>query len=194
MTTSENPLFVRAKAIHEELTVLHSELRQLRMKIAAAPVQAYDFRRPDGSTVTLAQLFGGHDDMLIVHNMGEHCQHCALWADGFIGFARHLAQRCAFVLASPDSPDSLLQQIASRGWNYPVVSDGATTFNLDMGFEPKPGSRYPGVSSFHRSTDGSIARVSSAFFGPGDQFCSVWPLFELFADGHQEWTPQRPQA
>ncbi|MSQ89887.1 MAG: DUF899 domain-containing protein [Phycisphaerales bacterium] len=194
MTTAQSPHIARAKAIDEELKALQAERRALRMKIAAAPVHDYDFRRPDGSTVKLSQLFGAHDDMLIVHNMGERCQHCALWADGFIGFARHLAQRCAFVLASLDSPESLTAQIALRGWNYPVVSDGGTSFNLDMGYEPKPDSRYPGVSSFHRSADGSIARVSSAFFGPGDQFCSIWPLFELFADGHKEWSPHKPLA
>ncbi len=190
----KSPLFARATAIDKELTALHTELRALRMQIAGAPARDYDFARPDRSTVKLSQLFGRHDDLLIVHNMGEKCQYCALWADGFTGFARHLNERCAFVLASPDSPESLAQQVALRSWNYPVVSDAGTTFNLDMGFEPKPGARYPGVSSFHRAADGSIARVSSAFFGPGDQFCSIWPLFELFADGHKEFSPHRPSA
>ncbi len=192
--TAKSALFARATAIDSELTALRTELRALRMQIAAAGVHEYEFMRPDRSTVTLSQLFGAHDDLLIVHNMGEQCQYCALWADGFTGFARHLTERCAFVLASPDSPESIAQQVALRGWNYTVVSDGGTTFNFDMGFEPKPGARYPGVSSFHRASDGSIARVSSAFFGPGDQFCSIWPLFDLFADGHKSFSPHRPRV
>lgn len=192
MASPENPLFARAAAIGEELKALLSEQRAVRARISAMPVRTYDFVRPDGSSASLAELFGAHDDLLIVHNMGERCQHCALWADGFIGFARHLAQRCAFVLASPDSPESLANQVATRGWNYTVVSDASTSFAADMGFEPKPGTRWPGVSSFHRSADGSIARVSSAFFGPGDAFCSIWPLMDLFADGHKGWEPKRP--
>ncbi len=194
MSNSDNPLFARAKEIDDQMNVLRAERRTLRYQIAAMAVGEYSFTRLDETKASLADLFGTHDDLLIVHNMGERCQYCALWADGFIGFARHIMQRCAFVLASPDSTESLRAQVALRGWNFPVVSDAGTSFNADMGFEPKPDSRYPGVSSFHRASDGSIARVSSAFFGPGDEFCAIWPLFELFTDGYKEWAPTPPRS
>ncbi|MSR18899.1 MAG: DUF899 domain-containing protein [Phycisphaerales bacterium] len=178
--------------IESRLSAVRAELHAAQRAVFAKPVHDYSFVTAQGTPIRLSELFGTKKDLLIVHNMGERCQHCALWADGFIGFSRHLKERAGFVLASPDNPQALRQQIASRGWNFPVISDAESTFALDMGFEMDAGSRVPGVSSFHLEDDGSIQRVSGASFGPGDEFCSVWPLMGLLQGGHKDWSPHRP--
>jgi hypothetical protein len=72
-----------------------------------------------------------------------------------------------------------------------MVSMGSSTFNHDMGFEPEVGKGvWPGVSSFHKREDGTIERISSAQFGPGDLFCPVWPLLDLLKDGAAGWEPK----
>ena len=57
-----------------------------------------------------------------------------------------------------------------------------------MGYRTDHG-RLPGVSVFQRAPQG-ILRVSDTAFGPGDDFCSVWHLFDLLPDGAAGWAPQ----
>ncbi|MBI3075561.1 MAG: hypothetical protein HYY85_01025 [Deltaproteobacteria bacterium] len=48
----------------------------------------------------------------------------------------------------------------------------------------------PGVSTFHKVKNGTIVRVANARFGPGDEFCSVWHLFDLLPGARGEWQPR----
>lgn len=152
-------------------------------------VGEHEFARPDGSAVRLADLFGDHDDLLAIHNMGRGCSYCTLWADGLIGIAPHLLRRTALVVVSADKPATLAKTIAERGWNFPCVSGRASGFNESMRFgtSEKP---TPGVSSLHREDDGSIVRIAASSFCPGDDFCPVWPFFDLLKDGANGWEPR----
>jgi hypothetical protein len=49
---------------------------------------------------------------------------------------------------------------------------------------------HPGVSTFRLAKGGKIQRVSRAGFGPGDDFCPVWSLFDLLQDGSAGWGAQ----
>lgn len=187
----------RVAQLEAQMTQLRSELLRERTAGAAmASVADYAFTRADGSATTLTQLFGEHSELLVIHNMGERCQYCALWADGLSAFAAHVERRCAIVLATPDSPASARAQVALRGWRFPVVSDAGSTFANDMGFEGEVEGRgvmrLPGVSSFRRDAAGVIARTSAAQFGPGDDYCSIWGLFALLDGGVREWQPKPP--
>jgi predicted dithiol-disulfide oxidoreductase (DUF899 family) len=178
--------------ILNQIEALNLQLAEARRRAAAPrPIPDYDFRTPDGAPVRLSELFGDKRDLLIVHNMGRRCSYCTMWADGFNGLHHHLENRCAFVVASPDEPHIIREFAAGRGWKFRMVCATGSTFNNDMGFEPAPGKGvWPGVSSFHRADDGSILRISSAQFGPGDQFCPVWPLLDLLKDGPAGWEPR----
>ncbi len=92
-------------------------------------------------------------------------------------------------MVSPDSPEVQREFAASRGWRFRMVSSQGDTFTEDMGFLMKEGY-WPGVSAFRRDPDGQIFRVSRSFFGPGDDFCSVWPLFDLLEGCAGEWEPK----
>ncbi|MCC5786202.1 MAG: DUF899 family protein [Phycisphaerales bacterium] len=152
-------------------------------------IGGYSFVTPNGA-VTLAELFAGKRDLLIIHNMGRRCAYCTMWADGFNGLLRHLEDRAAFVLASPDEPGVQREFAESRGWGFRMVSTKGSSFNADLGFEPEPGKVAPGVSALYKQDDGTIVRTGKAVFGPGDPFNGAWHLFALLKDGANGWGPK----
>jgi predicted dithiol-disulfide oxidoreductase (DUF899 family) len=166
----------------------HQKLAALKRGRPLEPVADYPLAGPRGP-VKLSALFGGKRDLIVVHNMGRSCTYCTMWADGFNGLYPHLADRAAFAVVSPDSPALQKKFAGSRGWHFPMYSGGDSTFIKDMGFMPRPGEPWPGVSTF-RLVRGRIFRVGSAPFGPFDPFCSTWHLFALLADGVDGWHPK----
>ncbi len=189
------------KAHTPQVDQFEREIASLREQLSKAQregariegVRAYEFQELNGERSTLADLFGTHNDLLLIHNMGERCLYCALWADGLSALASHMEQRAAFVLATPDAIESAREQVQARGWRMRVVSDAGSPFADDMGFEGEVDARgvirLPGVSAFHRNKDGRIDRVSAATFGPGDTFCAIWPLFDLLPEGVRGFAP-----
>ena len=154
------------------------------------PVEDWELQNTDGSPVKLSELFGDKTELLVVHNMGKHCNYCSLWADGFIGHANHIQERCAFVLCSNDAPETLASFAKERGWNYPCVSGKNSGFAKAMGYKTDDGSVLPGVSAFHKQPDGSIVRTGKDMFGPGDDYCPVWPFMDLIQGGPADWQPR----
>ena len=167
---------------------LRKKMRDLQAAVEPEPVQDYAFTTPDG-TVRLSQLFGRKDDLIVIHNMGSSCPHCTLWADGFNGLYEHLANRAAFALSSPDAPAAQKRFAQSRGWRFPMVSHKGTSFAADMGYRSEDGGWMPGVSVFRRE-GGRILRVADTSFSPGDDFCALWHLLDLFPEGAGDWSPR----
>ena len=163
---------------------IRQKMRQARAAIEPEEVQDYEFAPPQGR-IRLSQLFGAKDTLIVIHNMGTSCPNCTMWADGFNGVFEHLRDRAAFVVSSPDPPDKQQSFAASRGWKFPMVSHRGTTFADDMGYV-RNGGPLPGVSVFKR-TGGKILRVADTGFSPGDDFCSVWHLFDLIPEGAAGW-------
>jgi len=173
-----------------ERMTLVGKIAELRRSRPTEPVGDYTLHSSTGDSVTLADLFGEKQDLLVIHNMGTGCSYCTLWADGFNGFVPHLENRAAFVVVSPDPPAKQKRFAEGRGWTFQMASAEGTSFSHYMGFEPNPGEVWPGVSAFRKLEDGSIVRVSREYLGPGDQFCSVWHLFGLLAEGVNNWEPE----
>jgi predicted dithiol-disulfide oxidoreductase (DUF899 family) len=179
----------------KEVEQYRIEIGELRRKIQAAraaaepeEVRDYEFTTREGK-VRLSALFGGKDDLFVIHNMGKSCPSCTLWADGYNGIYHHLADRAAFVVSSPDPLEVQQQFAASRSWRFPMVSHRGTTFAADMGYVSKSGGFLPGVSVFRRAGQ-RILRVSDAGFEPLDDFCSLWHLFDLLPGGAKGWRPK----
>jgi predicted dithiol-disulfide oxidoreductase (DUF899 family) len=179
-----------------EVRALHEEIKSAKARLAAASrraayigaVKDYGFQSPDGAR-RLSELFGAKRDLVVVHNMGRSCPYCTMWADGLNGLAAHLSDRAGFALTSPDAVDVQREFASSRGWRFPVLSTAGTTFANDMGFE-RGGSAMPGYSVFARDDDGSISRVGAGVFGPGDDYCAIWPMMEQMAGGQGGWEPR----
>ena len=91
-------------------------------------------RRADRCRCACRNCSARSSDLFVIHNMGRSCPNCTLWADGFNGIYPHIADRAAFVVASPDPPDVQQSFAASRGWRFPMVSHQGSSFAADMGY------------------------------------------------------------
>jgi predicted dithiol-disulfide oxidoreductase (DUF899 family) len=176
-------------AAFEELRQVQDKILALKRAVQPLNVADYQLKTPEGNEVSLFSLFGGKDELMVIHNMGRGCRYCTLWADGFNGFVSHFENRVPFVIVTPDKSEIVKAFSESRGWKFKILSAHGTSFIGDMGFE-KNGKPQPGVSTFLRKPDGSVLRTASDFFGPGDDYCSVWHLFDLLPKGVNGWEPQ----
>ncbi len=186
MTTTAADLEQLGKELMEAKAKYYDAIKNLPDE----PVEDWELKNTDGSTVKLSELFGDKSELLVVHNMGKHCNYCSLWADGFIGYANHIQERCAFALCSDDEPQTVASFAKERGWNYKCVSGKDSGFAAAMGYRAEDGMAWPGVSAFHKKPDGSIVRTGHSPFGPGDDFCAVWPLMDLIKGGVADWQPR----
>lgn len=171
-----------------EIADIRQKMRKAQAQIEPQEVANYIFQSPTGP-VSLAELFGAHDDLMVIHNMGRSCPSCTLWADGYNGIHPHVTSRAAFVVSSPDPPDVQQAFAASRGWKFPMVSHQGTSFAADMGYTSENGGWRPGISVFRRH-GAAIQRVSDAPLSPGDDFCTLWHFFDLLPEGAAGWSPK----
>jgi predicted dithiol-disulfide oxidoreductase (DUF899 family) len=172
-----------------QIAEIRERMRETLAAVEPQEVKDYEFTNIDGP-VRLSQLFGHHEDLIVIHNMGISCPSCTLWADGYNGIHQHVVTRAGFVVSSPDRPTVQMKFAESRGWKFPMVSHAASTFAADMGYVSAKGGWIAGVSVF-RHENNSIMRVSDTGFSPSDDFCTLWHFFDLLPGGVGEW-PVKP--
>ncbi len=185
-------------AANSEIDSLAGAIQEGAAKLAALrraqpPVPVEDHALSDSSgTVTLGELFGTRQDLIVIHNMGRKCPYCTMWADGLNGLLPHLENRAAVALVSPDEPETQRAFAESRGWNFRMISAAGSSFTRDMGYEQTRDGQtrhLPGYSTFVKRDDGSIERIARDSFGPGDLHCGAWHMFEMLAGGTGDWRP-----
>jgi len=164
-----------------QIAAIREKMRETLATVEPQKVEDYAFDTVDGD-VRLSELFGDHDDLIVIHNMGVACSYCTMWADGYNGIHQHVISRAGFVVSSPDRPAVQKKFAESRGWKFPMVSHAQSSFAADMGYVSATGGWLPGVSVFRRDGD-SITRVSDTGFSPGDDFCSLWHFFDMLPGG-----------
>ena len=174
-------------ALEKQIFELSQQLRQLYKDAPGVVVPNYTFETQDGR-VTLLDLFGARERLLMIHNMGQGCRSCTLWADGFNGFVPHLESALALVLVSKDAPSLQREFANARGWRFRLASHGGGAYIREQSVVPDM-ANMPGAVVYERRGDAIYRRTASAF-GPGDQFCSMWSLLGLAGLGEAEWTPQ----
>lgn len=183
-----------------EAEKLEAEIMERALKLAAlrkaerpTEIPDYEFQSLDGP-VNLSALFAGRDRLLVIHNMGQGCRYCTLWADGFNGALDHLEDAAAVVMVSKDAPDVQRAFAQSRGWRFRMASHGGGAYMTEQSVMD---GNYPGAVFYERDGD-KILRRGKAVFGPGDIYCPVWGLLALGGLDEADWTPQyrywsRPQ-
>ncbi|MBA2323534.1 MAG: DUF899 family protein [Pseudonocardiales bacterium] len=161
------------------------------------------------SGVTLAELLGEHDELIVYHLMFHPddeapCAMCAMWVDGLHGVAAHLTRRAGLAVIAKAPIDKLRGFGRRRGWQgLRLVSAYGTSFTTDLGTEGSRGGQWPAISVLTRDGD----RVRHAFTrcadfpdrsGRGiDLLSPVWNLFDLLPSGRGDWLPDngyRPVA
>ena len=178
----------------DEIAALEGEIFELTMKLhalrkanGATEVPNYSFETQNGQT-TLLDLFGDRDTLMLIHNMGQGCRWCTVWADGFNGFLPHLESALSVVLVSKDAPDVQRRFANSRGWRFRLASHGGGSYIQEQSAQAGV-NNMPGVVVYERAGE-TIRRKNSAVFGPGDLYCSLWHLLALAGLGEPEFTPQ----
>ncbi len=177
-------------ALEQEIIAKKQELYKLKRKMPRFEVPDYELKTRQGDKIRLSDLFNGKQELILVHNMGKSCPYCTLWADGLNGLYFHLENRAGFAVSTPDAPEVMDAFATSRNWQFTMASTEGSSLKQDLGFQLKDSSFYPGVSTFIRDEAGKIFHVAKAFFGPGDDFCALWYLFDLLAVENSEWEPQ----
>ncbi|MDZ4724346.1 MAG: DUF899 family protein [candidate division Zixibacteria bacterium] len=175
---------------YSDLERAKARILELRQAVPELPVADYTFKTISGEPVTHSSLFQDKSELMIIHNMGKGCSYCTVWADGFNGLVPHLENRVPFAVISPNAPDDIKSFSESRGWLFSILSAQDSTFAKDMGFASEKNEPWPGVSTFCKDDSGKMYRVNAADFGPGDDYCALWHLFDLLPSGKGDWEPK----
>ncbi len=189
-TKVNTPPDKKIRKLEEELTKKKEQLSALRKTIPQEEMPDYIFEDRNGKKIKFSKLFGKKKEMILIQNMGKACPYCTLWADGFNGLTDHLENRAAFVLVSSDEVKTQKAFADSRGWKFKMVSSKNNTFKKDLNFEGEKGDFFPGVCVFTIDDEGKIFLHTKAGFGPGDNFCNAWDLFDLLPGGAGKWSPK----
>jgi predicted dithiol-disulfide oxidoreductase (DUF899 family) len=122
----------------KELTRRSDELAQQRQTLPWVRIdKEYRFETDQGSAF-LPDLFRGRSQLLVYHFMfgpdyTAGCPSCSMIADGFDGFAVHLANHDVMLWAVSRAPLAKLQAYKQRmGWTFPWASSLGSDFNLDF--------------------------------------------------------------
>ena len=122
----------------KELTRRSDELARRRQELPWVRVdKEYRFETEDGPA-TLADLFRGNSQLVVYHfmfgaNYTAGCPSCSAIADGFNGFAIHLAHHDVTLTAVSRAPIDKLAAFKRRmGWTFPWASSFGSDFNLDF--------------------------------------------------------------
>ncbi len=170
-----------------QIADLIAKLNALRKQTLPQPVPNYNFASPCGE-VNLMDLFGDRRLLLAIHNMGQGCRYCTLWADGFNGILHHLESVMSVALLSKDAPAVQRDFANSRNWRFQLASHGGGRYIHEQTVMQEDRNA-AGAVLYERQGD-AIYRKSSCVFGPGDLYCTLWSLLGLAGLGDGDWTPQ----
>jgi len=115
----------------DELTKMRQELPWVRVD------KEYRFDT-EGGEASFADLFRGRSQLLVYHFMfgpeyEAGCPACSAIADGFNGFAVHLANHDVMLWAVSQAPLEKLRAYKTRmGWRFPWASSFESDFNYDF--------------------------------------------------------------
>ncbi len=122
----------------KELTRRSDDLARRRQELPWVPMdKEYRFETDEGSA-SLADLFRGRSQLLVYHFMfgpdyTAGCPSCSAIADGFNGFAVHLANHDVTLMAISRAPVAALTAYKQRmGWTFPWSSSLNSDFNYDF--------------------------------------------------------------
>jgi predicted dithiol-disulfide oxidoreductase (DUF899 family) len=139
-TTREKWLAARLDLLEaeKELTRRSDELAERRQELPWVRIdKTYRFETDVGSA-TLPDLFRGRSQLLVYHFMfgpdyKAGCPSCSAIADGFDGFAVHLANHDVTLMAVSRAPLAKLQAYKRQmGWTFPWASSHGSDFNFDF--------------------------------------------------------------
>src|SRR6266550_2442101 len=174
--TREEWLAARLGLLKEEkeLTRRSDELARRRQELPWVRIdKKYRFETDEGS-VSLVDFFRGRSQLLIYHFMfgpdyKAGCATCSTIADGFNGFAAHLANHDVTLSAVSLTPLAKLQAYKRRmGWTFPWASSFGSDFNSDFNVSFTEEQQREGAIEYNyeRGSHAMDAKPEAASEGP----------------------------
>ncbi|HVN85678.1 MAG TPA: DUF899 domain-containing protein [Candidatus Binatia bacterium] len=145
-------------AAEKDLTRRSDELAQRRQELPWVRIEKEYQLETDEGRASLRDLFRGRSQLLVYHFMfgpdyAAGCPSCSAIADGFNGFAVHLANHDVMLWAVSRAPLAKLQAYKRRmGWTFPWASSSGGDFNTDfsVGFTVEQQQRDGGIEYNYR--------------------------------------------
>jgi len=207
-------------AARKRLLVKEKQLTRLRDRLAAERralpwvkvEKPYVFDGPDGKE-TLADLFGGHSQLIVKHFMlgpgwTEGCVGCSFGHDHIDGILVHLEQRDVSYVAVSRAPLPAIEAFRQRmGWRVKWVSSAGSDFNFDFQVSFRPdeiakGEAYynyeirkigidelSGHSVFYKDVNGDVFHTYSSYARGGEDLLGTYRLLDLVPKGRDETGP-----
>lgn len=139
----------------KELTRRSDEVARMRQELPWVRIdKEYRFDTDEGKA-SLADLFRGRSQILMYHFMfgpdyNGGCATCSTIADGFNGFAIHLAHHDVMLWAISLAPLAKLQAYKKRmGWTFPWASSFGGDFNFDFNVSITEEQQRKGTSEYN---------------------------------------------
>jgi predicted dithiol-disulfide oxidoreductase (DUF899 family) len=207
-------------AARKQLLVKEKELTRLRDRLAGERRslpwvkvdKPYIFDGPDGKA-TLANLFGGHSQLIIKHFMlgpgwKEGCVGCSFELDHIDGILVHIERRDVSFVVVSRAPLPEIEAFKQRmGWHIKWVSSFGGDFNYDFYVSLKPeelvnGEGYynyekrkieidelSGRSVFYKDMKGDIFHTYSSYGRGGEDMLGTYRLLDTVPKGRDENGP-----
>jgi predicted dithiol-disulfide oxidoreductase (DUF899 family) len=164
----------------KELTRRSDELARRRQELPWVRIdKEYRFETDEGSA-SLSDLFRGRSQLLVYHFMfgpdyTAGCPSCSAIADGFNGFAVHLANHDVMLSAVSRAPLAKLQAYKKRmGWTFPWASSFGSDFNSDFNVRLTEEEQREGLGEYNYRREAPWkGRAPGAGDGPVDQFAAM---------------------
>ncbi len=176
--TRQQWLKARLELLQAEKDLVHRSdaLAQRRRELPWVRVdKEYRFETDTGAA-SLADLFQGRSQLLVYHFMfgpdyTVGCPSCSMIADGFDGFAVHLANHDVMLSAVSQAPLAKLQAYKRRlGWHFPWASSFGGEFNFDFSASYTQEQQQEGIEyNFHREPKVSLRANAPDGEGPVSQ-------------------------
>ena len=166
--------------------------------------QDYRFDGPDGP-VTLADLFGDHDTLIVYSFMfgperAEGCPMCTAQMSSWDGNAEHVMRRAGFAMVARSPIERVLAWGTSRGWSHlPLYSDPSGAYT--RAYVDAADGDTPAYNVFSRR-NGEIRHFYAAEGGPetadpgqdphdAPDMTPLWILLDTTPEGRgTDWYPQ----
>ena len=152
----------------KELTRRSDELARRRQALPWVRIdKAYQFETDEGRA-SLADLFKGRSQLLVYHFMfgpdyTAGCPSCSSIADGFDGFAVHLAHHDVALVAVSRAPLAKLEAYKQRmGWTFPWASSLGDAFNFDFNVSFTPEQQRAGTVDYNYQRAGHAMDITPA--------------------------------
>ena len=179
--TREQWLAERRKLLQaeKEFTRRGDELAQQRQDLPWVRIdKGYRFDTDQGSA-SLKDLFKGRSQLLVYHFMfgpdyAAGCPSCSAIADGFDGFAVHLANHDVALWAVSRAPLAKLQAYKRRmGWRFPWASSQGADFNFEFNVSITEAQQRKGGVEYNYRRGGHALAAGAPASGPVAEFAAA---------------------